>query len=393
MNVNDTELLLRMAQMAVQFSQDSLPQVGNSTSGTGEKSQFQTMLEDKKTQAEPSKPEQKPADSATDQKEPAQKPAEDGGQAGMTPPVEGQDNRLTAELAAALMAAGLPVQAPVVLQEPQAVEPQAEVLPLMTEVLPSAEQPQMAETALPVQEGPVQQVVPLQEAVQTETVQTQPDGAQKPEAAQPQAAGQEVQPVIQEKTQVRSEAADVQTSGKQTGDTPDAVVVQGSGAGQPLFREVEATPVKVGDAPVLDTASEQFDADLSRTLMGALEQGQQKVELRLSPEHLGNLTVELTRGEAGILQVVLRAENEQTAHLLREHASTLSLMLQGSGQGEVRVEVPQPQESERPWQQPDQQNGQQENRQSHQQERQPRQEEAEDFLHQLRLGLFQPELV
>ena len=76
--------------------------------------------------------------------------------------------------------------------------------------------------------------------------------------------------------------------------------------------------------------------------MGALELGQQKVALRLSPEHLGNLAVELTRSDAGVLQVVLRAENEQTAHLLREHASTLGMLLQSSGQGEVRVEFPSP---------------------------------------------------
>ena len=91
--------------------------------------------------------------------------------------------------------------------------------------------------------------------------------------------------------------------------------------------------------------------------------------------------------------MVLRTESEQAAHLLREHASTLSMMLQSSGQGEVRIEVPQPRESERPWQQPDQQGGQQEHGQSRQQEQQHRREETEDFLHQLRLGLFQTEWI
>ena len=43
MNVNEMSLWMQMAQMAAQFSQGSLPQVGSS-SGAGEKSQFQTML-------------------------------------------------------------------------------------------------------------------------------------------------------------------------------------------------------------------------------------------------------------------------------------------------------------------------------------------------------------
>ena len=404
-NANDAELLLRMAQMAVQFSQNSLPQVGNSTSGTGEKSQFQTMLEDKKTQAESTRPEQKPADSTASQEAPVQKPVEDGGQTEAAPSTDGQNDRVLAELAAALTAPAVPVQVPVVIQEPEAAEPQAEVLALTAEILPAAEQqPQGVETAAPVaHEAPAQQAVPLQEAqpelvqTQTQTQQVQPqsqENVQQPQTVQPQAqAQQEVQPVVEEQTQVRAEAPDVQTSGKQSQDTPDAVTVQDNSAGQPLFREVETAPVKVGNAPTLDTTSDQFDANLSRTLMGALEQGQQKVALRLSPEHLGNLTVELTRSDAGVLQVVLRAENEQTAHLLREHASTLGMLLQSSGQGEVRVEVPQARESERPWQQPDQQNGQQERGQSRHQEQQPRREETEDFLHQLRLGLYQADLV
>ena len=390
MNVNETELWLRMAQMAAQLSQGSLPQVGVSSGKTGEKSQFQTMMEDKKAQTESSKLDQKPTDRVSEQKEPAQKPAEDGGQTETDAPAEGVKDHLTAELAAALLAAGVPVQVPAAVQESQAEESPAGALPLMAEVLPTAEQPQTGEAtvvlATPIQEAPAQetaQTVPLQ--VRSEETSARPEGT-------PGQNQQTIQPVAQEKPEVRSGTVEVRTSGRQTEDTPDQAAVQEAG-GRPLFRGVEATPVKVGEAPVLDTTSDQMEADLSRTLMGALEQGQQNVELRLSPEHLGTLTVELTRGNSGVLQVVLRTESEQAAHLLREHASTLSMMLQSSGQGEVRIEVPQPRESERPWQQPDQQGGQQEHGQSRQQEQQHRREETEDFLHQLRLGLFQTEWI
>ena len=224
-NANDAELLLRMAQMAVQFSQNSLPQVGNSTSGTGEKSQFQTMLEDKKTQAESTRPEQKPADSTASQEAPVQKPVEDGGQTEAAPSTDGQNDRVLAELAAALTAPAAPVQVPVVIQEPEAAEPQAEVLALTAEILPAVEQqPQGVETAAPVaQEAPAQQAVPLQEAAgprRSRPSRWSPEAAGSPAPG----AGQEVHPVVEEQTQVRAEAPDVQTSGKQSQDTPDAVV-------------------------------------------------------------------------------------------------------------------------------------------------------------------------
>ena len=43
---------------------------------------------------------------------------------------------------------------------------------------------------------------------------------------------------------------------------------------------------------MLDTTSEQFDARLSRTIRSIADQGIQKIELKLTPEHLGNVVVE-----------------------------------------------------------------------------------------------------
>ena len=105
-----------------------------------------------------------------------------------------------------------------------------------------------------------------------------------------------------------------------------------TGGDQKLFQGTEAAPVKVGDGAVLDTTSEQFDARLSRTIRSIADQGIQKIELKLTPEHLGNVVVELTRSE-------------------------------GSGQNG------QPQE----------------------QHRDPKREESENFLHQLKLGLLEQE--
>ena len=121
---------------------------------------------------------------------------------------------------------------------------------------------------------------------------------------------------------------------------------------------------------MLDTTSEQFDARLSRTIRSIADQGIQKIELKLTPEHLGNVVVELTRSEGSALHVVLRAESEHTANLLREHLGTLGSMLQNGSQQEVRIEVAHPQERGRSWQQTDQ-NGGGQNGQPQEQHRDP----------------------
>ena len=102
------------------------------------------------------------------------------------------------------------------------------------------------------------------------------------------------------------------------------------------------------------------------------------------------MVVELTRSEGNALHVVLRAESEHTANLLREHLGTLGSMLQNGSQQEVRIEVAHPQESGRSWQQTDQ-NGGGQNGQPQEQHRDPKREEAENFLHQLKLGLLEQE--
>ena len=118
----------------------------------------------------------------------------------------------------------------------------------------------------------------------------------------------------------------------------------------------------------------------------AEQEGARHVELKLAPEHLGKLSVELTQGKDGVLHIVFHAENEQAMKLLQEHSATLVSMLHGSHSGEIQVEVPRPQQGEQPWQQPEQQPGQQHGRNPQEQGRQ--RQSTEDFLQQLRLGLL-----
>lgn len=153
----------------------------------------------------------------------------------------------------------------------------------------------------------------------------------------------------------------------------------------PLFQNTQNIPVRVGDAAVDMTApADEVRGALTQTIKQAVEQGEEYVRIRLTPENLGTVVAEFTRSSDGTLHVVLQAENEQTVRMLSDHASALGMMLQDGIRGEVRVEVPHTPQEQTPWQNPDQGGGQQQQQQ--QQQHTPHQE-TESFLQQLRLGL------
>lgn len=164
-------------------------------------------------------------------------------------------------------------------------------------------------------------------------------------------------------------------------------------AGRPLFRDVEAAPVKVGENFQLDTRDDDMDANLADTIRFAAQQGLQQIEIKLSPENLGQLTVKLTQAADGTLQVVLHASNLKAANLLSQHLNGLNAALQGHGQsGEVRLEVQRNEDSQQSQQEQQRQtdpNGH--NRQQQQQQRRQESEHSDDFVQRLRLGLFGPE--
>lgn len=172
----------------------------------------------------------------------------------------------------------------------------------------------------------------------------------------------------------------------------DVSVLENAAGGmeQPLFAETESLPVKVGEPEVLDTTQDGMDQKLAKTISDSLDKGMQKVELRLSPQNLGNVVVEMTRSSDGTLHVVLHADNERAMNLLGEHSASLGALLSASGHGDTKVEVPQPHQENQQWQQPDSDGGQGQNGRSGEQNRQ--RQSAEDFLQQLRLELLQPDL-
>lgn len=165
---------------------------------------------------------------------------------------------------------------------------------------------------------------------------------------------------------------------------------------QPLFREAEA-PVKVG-APEVPVRTEDGDLDsqMAGRVREAIEQGAERIEVKLTPRSMGEVTVELTRTSDGALHVTLHATTERGASLLGEHANSLSALLQSGTQAQVSVEVQRPQELQQPQQsqqQPNDQGWDNDGRQGNpqQESRQQRHQESQDFLQQLRLGLVAPD--
>lgn len=161
---------------------------------------------------------------------------------------------------------------------------------------------------------------------------------------------------------------------------------------QQLFHEVEAAPIKVGETGTARETREVPDVEtqVDTGLAEALARGETRVEIRLDPENLGSVKVEITRTVEGTIRVALSAENSQTRSLLEKHAVNLQNALGARTQDEVRVEVQKQAESQRQDENPYEGH----NGHARQQQEQRRQEQGGnrgDFLQRLRLGLVPEE--
>ena len=162
---------------------------------------------------------------------------------------------------------------------------------------------------------------------------------------------------------------------------------------QPVFRDIKAVPVKVGEVyqaePTVENGVEL--KDLGDTLTQAIDRGENQLELQLQPAELGRIRVEMRWSDEGALHVVLHAESTRTQNLLEKDMASLQTLLGRETQQEVKVELPRQQEAPRQSFDDGRQNGGQ---QHHQQEqRQSSRHSGQDFLHQLRLGLIPAEEV
>ncbi len=190
---------------------------------------------------------------------------------------------------------------------------------------------------------------------------------------------QSIQPKIEiEIVEPQAQQTDEEDMTDLTGEIPDA---------QPLFKDVEAAPVKVGENFQLDTQQADMDDQLAETIRSAAQQGLKQVEIKLSPENLGSLTIKLTQSADGALQVVLHTSTTKAAALLTQHLDRLDMALQNYGQTQVHVEVQRNEDSQQAQQQFQQADPDGHNRQQQQQQQQQQNEHSGDFLQRLRLGL------
>ena len=201
-----------------------------------------------------------------------------------------------------------------------------------------------------------------------------PQTVQAPEAAQ-ETEGRTVEIKVE-----RGESGSKDAEAAQADETAQP---QGGEAGTPVFEEVKAVPVKVGEAPKAAETEAPVEKQIAPKLKEALQNGETRVELQLTPENLGKVTVEMTWSKDGTLAVQMHAENRGTQDLLAKSTNELAQLLGREAQQEVRVEVPRQEESQR---QDLYEQQQEQQRQRQQEQRRRRETGGEDFLQQLRLG-------
>ena len=378
MKMDINELVLQMTYAAAQMAQNTIPQTQEPTRTEDGKS-FQNLMDEKRT--ERTERESKAPETTTA----ATQTAQQSQTAASGAPVMQQLAAMVTDTAVIPAVVNTAVTVPDGEAAVEAVTMVSAAMPetVAQEAMPEETVlPQMQATVeAPATEAATQPAVPTAQPKQ-EAVETPADAETLVTAkAAPETETQNVS--VQEEVQVTVEqdAAPVRKQEQEVDET----AVQTDGLSKPLFEDTEAMPQRVGDAPVVDTESGDLDSQLATKLNEALSKGSQRVEIRLTPENLGRVVIEMQRNPEGVLQVVLHTENSQAAKLLSEHSGALGLMLQNTQHTEVRVEVQQPQQNQHSQQQPDQ-NGGQGREQQQQQRRQ--QADPERFLQQLRLGLL-----
>ena len=377
--MNTTDLLLQMTLAATQIAQNTTPPVSGRTEDAGDRRDFSTLLAEKRVEAAGTE-----TGRAVPESQKGEVPAAaDGGALSQGAQSVPQAPGLEEQFRSLLMRAQAAPEGDVSLQQvPQTAVPGMAQAPAAAEegaVLLQPGQQTAGGEQLPVPAEPAL-AGEAESTVQAEVLPAAEDGGT--------ATAQAVTPAARESgAQTPADAGE--TAGRPAGgeqELPELDSVQTEGAAQPLFDRTEHMPVKVGEADTLDATEPDFAPRLAKAITEAEQEGARHVELKLAPEHLGRLSVELTQGKDGVLHIVFHAENEQAMKLLQEHSATLVSMLHGSHSGEIQVEVPRPQQGEQPWQQPEQQPGQQHGRNPQEQGRQ--RQSTEDFLQQLRLGLL-----
>lgn len=263
-------------------------------------------------------------------------------------------------------------------------------------------------STMPAVDAAVTQTVQTAVAAETMTPAVQQETAQPTMQVPQQTTSEQVQTapevtVPQESVQQQGlQNASTQTEQQSTGeaatgqkmvevDQPDDQPVVVTQQEQPLFRDVETVPVKVGDAtPTVDVDAPDMEKQLADTIQANLSKVGDKVQIQLQPENLGHITIELVQ-HGGKIGLAIVADNAKTTSLLAQHAGNLGALLEDRTGQTVHVQVQQQEPEQQQYDGHNQQNRQQqEQQQSHSQQSKA---EQDSFLGQLRLGLYQLDVV
>ena len=303
----------------------------------------QKRSESEKPEAKQQKTEQKPEDGAQDAKPATEQPADE-----------------KYAIAAAMMYQAMPNPRAATVQTEEAVTIEAPQMQQLTV------EPELAETVTETVEAPVEQTVDVARTVRTDVQPVAP----------------EVRTEIETPRLVRADAPE------ETADEDNTETAQ-TMQETPVFEHVEAPVVKVAEVshPIpleAEDGVEQLGNELNLVVNSV---DANRVEVTLTPEHLGKLTVEITRGTDGTLNVVLHTTTERAANLLDRGADGLRQMLAANSEREVQVQVRGSEETQQQFLNPDGRNDQENRQQQQQNRRRDEQRSTQDFLQQLRLGL------
>ena len=247
---------------------------------------------------------------------------------------------------------------------------------LITDTAMAMPQQIAAETA----EMPVNVVESGAEQIVAETVETV---VEEPHA-EVETANDDAMPEVKTVEQSATTNTAAEQSGADTEQGEESFVeeVEVTVGEQKVFREVETAPIKVSEAASEAETVESVETQISDKLTETLAKGETRVELQLNPDHLGKITIELTKSGDGALHVSLFAEKSETRLMLERDMGGLQSLLHQNVREDVQVEVSRQQEAQ---QHESYEGHQQQNRE---QEQKHERQQSEDFLDQLRLGLI-----
>ena len=278
-----------------------------------------------------------------------------------------------------VMAAVAMLQNPVVYAQPEMPVEQQTETPVELLVTAAEGNTAVVETAMLTPEMAQQMHNPVQEAkIEFEPMQT----------------GLEVQNVAETEVEVPVKAVEqsmdeLQTETGRDQRKSDEPVLVDAETEKPVFQDVREIPMKVGEASTMQQTVETqpVEKQVGDKLVEILDSGENHVEIQLTPENLGRIEVDLTWNEDGTLSVELKAESALTRSMLEKDTVGLQVLLARNTQREVQVEVQRQPESQQQNFQQDGRNGEQREPQQHQR-REEEQQNGQDFLQQLRLGLI-----